>query len=381
MEEKKKNHQLFIGPFQPELEEGLLAFLKRKKETDPLSPLVVLIGSNLLGLYLRRFLVLRGLNHINLRFLTFIDFAKALAAGPMNREGFRPLPRFGDLVVVSFLTEKIERGSYFSPIASRRGFQRALGATFRDLWDGGMEELPPKEDRKWVELNTLYQSYRSLIGEGFYNDSELLFRAGKESHRFPEIFNCGELVIYGFYDFTQGQKQLLQACANSLSFTAFMPWRETLGFVYASPTLKWYSQLGFQAKSLEDSKERGVILSRFFKKKSFGESRGRRKGPLRKKTERSPSLPLPAKLKKCARSPGRFCVWPMRRTFPSMKWPFSFATSTYTPLSFRKRSSAFIFRSIFKGVYLSLVPRSGKAYFFSSTWLVAIFGEMKYWSF
>jgi ATP-dependent helicase/DNAse subunit B len=279
MEEKKKNHQLFIGPFQPELEEGLLAFLKSKKETDPLSPLVVLVGSNLLGLYLRRFLVLRGLNHINLRFLTFIDFAKALAAGPMNREGFRPLPRFGDLVVVSFLTEKIERGSYFSPIASRRGFQKALGATFRDLWDGGMEELPPKEDRKWAELNTLYQSYRSLIGEGFYNDSELLFRAGKESHRFPEVFNCGELVIYGFYDFTQGQKQLLQACANSLSFTAFMPWRETLGFVYASPTLKWYSQLGFQAKSLEGLERKGGNSVEVLQKEIFRGKAREKKGP------------------------------------------------------------------------------------------------------
>ena len=45
------------------------------------------------------------------------------------------------------------------------------------------------------------------------------------------------MVIYGFYDFTEGQKQLLQACADSLGLTAFMPWRETLGFVYAFPTL------------------------------------------------------------------------------------------------------------------------------------------------
>ncbi len=281
MEEERKNHQLFIGPFQPELEEGFLAFLKRKKETDPLAPLAVLVGSNLLGLYLRRFLVLRGLNHINLRFLTFIDFAKALAAEPMNREGLRPLPRLGDLVLISSLTEKVERGSYFGPIARRRGFQRALGATFRDLWDGGMEELPPKEDRKWAELNTLYQSYRSLIREGFYNDSELLFRAGKEVHRFSEIFGCEELVIYGFYDFTQGQKQLLQACANSLSFTAFMPWRETLGFVYAFPILKWYRQLGFQTKSLEGPERKGSKSVEVLQREIFrGKARGRKEPPL-----------------------------------------------------------------------------------------------------
>jgi hypothetical protein len=281
MEEKRKNHQLFIGPFQPELEEAFLAFLKRKKETDPLAPLAVLVGSNLLGLYLRRFLVLRGLNHINLRFLTFIDFAKALAAEPMNREGLRPLPRLGDLVLISSLTEKIARGNYFGPIARRRGFQRALGATFRDLWDGGMEELPPQEDRKWAELNTLYQSYRSLIREGFYNDSELLFRAGKEVHRFSGIFGCEELVIYGFYDFTQGQKQLLQAGANSLSFTAFMPWRETLGFVYAFPILKWYRQLGFQTKSLEGPERKGSKSVEVLQKEIFrGKAKGKKEPPL-----------------------------------------------------------------------------------------------------
>ncbi len=60
---------------------------------DPLAPPVVLVGSNLLGLYLRRFLVLRGLNHINIRFLTLIDFAKALASEPLNRDGLRPLWR------------------------------------------------------------------------------------------------------------------------------------------------------------------------------------------------------------------------------------------------------------------------------------------------
>lgn len=35
MEEKRKNHQLFIDPFQPELEEGLLVFLKAKKKRTP----------------------------------------------------------------------------------------------------------------------------------------------------------------------------------------------------------------------------------------------------------------------------------------------------------------------------------------------------------
>jgi len=204
----------------------------------------------LLGLYLRRLLALRGWNHINLRFLTFIDLARALAAEPLDREGLRPLPRYGDLVLISSLAEKIQGESYFGSIAGRRGFQRALSATFRDLADGGVENLPLLEIRKISELNHLYQAYRFLASRSFYSSAELLFRGEKEARRFPEIFGSGDLAVYGFYDFTESQKRLLKGCIRHLSLTAFMPWLGKPGFAYATPILKWYRSRGFQVPSL-----------------------------------------------------------------------------------------------------------------------------------
>jgi ATP-dependent helicase/nuclease subunit B len=248
--EEKGELTLFLGPFQPELEEAFFVWVRARKGKDPFAPLVVLVGSNLLGLYLRRLLAQRGLNHINLRFLTFIDLARALAAEPLDREGLRPLPHYGDLVLISSLAEKIHEASYFGPIAGRRGFQRALAATFRDLADGGVETPPLLETRKISELNSLYQTHRSLAGRGFYSSSELFFRGEKEAQRLPEIFGSGELAVYGFYDFTESQKRLLEACIRHLSLTAFMPRRETQGFAYAAPILKWYRSRGFQVQSL-----------------------------------------------------------------------------------------------------------------------------------
>jgi len=250
MREKKKKRQLFLAPFQPELEEAFLSFIKRKKDRDPLAPVAVLVGSNLLGLYLRRLFVLRGFDHINLRFLTFIDLAKTLAAGPLNREHLLPLPRFGDLVCISFLAGKIGAGSYFQPIADRRGFQRSLAATFQDLWDGGFEELPVQKKKKLIELNNLFQAYRSMMGKDFYNDSQLLFRACQEMPRFPEVFGCRELILYGFYDFTENQRQLVKAGVNELEVAAFMPWRKSTGFGYASSTLQWYRAMDFEVKAI-----------------------------------------------------------------------------------------------------------------------------------
>jgi ATP-dependent helicase/nuclease subunit B len=251
LQEEKVTRTLFLGPFQPELEKAFFEWVKSMKERDPWAPFVVLVGSNLLGLYLRRQLVRRGLNHINLRFLTFIDLARAMAAEPLDREGLRPLPHYGDLVLTSSLAEKIQVGSYFGPVADRRGFQRALSATFRDLADGRIETLPLLGTRKISELHALYQDYRSLVSRGFYSTSELLFRGEKEAQRFPEIFGSRELAVYGFYDFTESQKRLLQACTRHLSLTAFMPWRETQGFAYAAPAFKWYRNLGFRVQSLE----------------------------------------------------------------------------------------------------------------------------------
>jgi len=269
--EEKGRLTLFLGPFQPELEDAFLELVRTKKEKDRFVPLVVLVGSNLLGLYLRRQLVQRGLNHINLRFLTFIDLARALAAEPLDREGFRPLPRYGDLVHISSLAEKIQEGSYFGPIADRRGFQRALSGTFRDLADGGVETLPLLGTRKISELNALYQDHRSLASRGFYSTSELFFRGEKEAQRFPEIFGSGELAVYGFYDFTESQKRLLEASTRHLSLTAFMPWRETQGFAYAAPILNWYRSLGFQVQSLGKPEKTGSKLVEAVSKEIFGE--------------------------------------------------------------------------------------------------------------
>jgi len=269
--EAKGELTLFLGPFQPELEKAFFLWVRAKREKDPFAPLVVLVGSNLLGLYLRRLLAQRGLNHVNLRFLTFIDLARTLAAEPLDREGLRPLPRYGDLVLISSLARKIPEGSYFGPIAGRRGFQRALSATFRDLADGGVETLPLLETRRTSELNALYQTYRSLAGRGFYSSSDLFFRGEKEAPRFSEIFGSGELAVYGFYDFTESQKRLLEACIRHLRMTAFMPWRENQGFAYAAPILQWYRGRGFQVQSLGKPDAAGGKLVEVVPREIFAE--------------------------------------------------------------------------------------------------------------
>jgi ATP-dependent helicase/DNAse subunit B len=245
----KRNHHLFLGPFQPELESSFFRLLKQKREPDPLAPSVVLVGSNLLGLYLRRALSQNGGHHANVRFLTFIDLARSLAEEKLQAERRLPLPRFGEWISLVQTDLTMEAESFFHPLAGRRGFQRALSATFRDLADGGIDRIPALGNEKFIEINRLYEHFRRQVQGEFCGDSEIFFVAAKESDRFQKIFGCEEVFVYGFYDFTYGQKKLLEALTENLDIFAFMPWRDSPGFLYAQETLSWFRKLGYAVQN------------------------------------------------------------------------------------------------------------------------------------
>jgi ATP-dependent helicase/DNAse subunit B len=204
------------------------------------------VGSNLLGLYLRRLLVQRGISHINIRFLTFIDLARDFASESLAGQGLAPLPEFGEQVCISALVQGIAETSCFYPVAERKGFRRSLAGTFRDLRDAGIDGLPDRQEEKIGELGRLYRGYRERIDRGFYTDSDLLLKAARRADLFRDILGAREFILYGFYDFIPAQKELLRNCLPHLETTVFMPWRESPGFAYARPTLQWFKKSGFQ---------------------------------------------------------------------------------------------------------------------------------------
>ncbi len=251
MEKRKKRHILCCGPFHPELEEEFIRWVREKKALDPLAPIMVLVGSNLLRVYLQRLLLFKGLPHANLRFLTFIDLARLIALLPLMEQGRVPLPLGGELVIVDQLASRLNEESYFYPLKERRGFRRALLATFLDLWESGFAALPLKERKKLAELDALYQTFRAQITKKFFSDGELISQASRYVASLPEKWGVAELFVYGFYDFTENQRRLLEACAQHLQINAFMPWRKNPGFDYAWPTYKWFKGLGCQERILE----------------------------------------------------------------------------------------------------------------------------------
>jgi len=233
--------------------EAFRAEVARWVEADPLAPGVVLVGSNLLGLQLRRRLALEGTSHAGLRFVTFVDLGRALAA-PLVA-GRAPLPAGGRALVARALTRSQAPTGYFAPVAARPGFHRALATTFGDLDDGGFAADvaallgdPAATDAKLREVLGFYTSYRARVEPDFVTTSDLIRLAAPEAARFRERFGTARLALFGFYDFTEVQRRLLAALARADGalerLAAFAPDPDLADHLFAREGVEFLAGLG-----------------------------------------------------------------------------------------------------------------------------------------
>lgn len=242
-------HTIIFGPFQPHLEDSLVAAVTALRADDPLAPALLLVGSNHLGHGLTRLLARRLGGVAGLRTLTFLDAARALAAGSLAASGVRTLSQAGERVLARMVSSELPADSYFARIAGKPGFEEALLATLRDLRDGGvaprdLREAFPRSDRKIRDLADLQELYEKRL-----RDLRLIDRPGLLAAAIRALepakpgptpssrpFGASRLFVYGFYDFTWLQESLLSRLLDRLPATIFFPWQETPAFEMAGPT-------------------------------------------------------------------------------------------------------------------------------------------------
>jgi len=249
------SHILYTGHLHPHLEEHFLAEVARRKERDPLEPVIVLVGSNLLGIYLRRRLAERYGGHINVRFLTLLDLARALVGRAPELTGLAEYRAAAASVG--------DQCRYFAPVRDVAGFHRALAGTFRALRDAGL--CTPEEVRralaaldgedKAADLADLFERYYNTIAE-YPGAPEILAAARSRADDLEGLLGTGELMIYGFYDMNRGQRELLRAAAGQLSLTLFLPYSPTAAYAFAEPLRQFFLDLGCEEASVDGGEER-----------------------------------------------------------------------------------------------------------------------------
>jgi len=250
------------GPFHPELESAFLQAVQDRKGKDPLRPVVVLVGSNLLQIYLRRKMAVWMGGHVNVRFVTFIDLAGVLADGKLEDLGQIRAPVTAEEIFAKEVCSKIPGDGYFYPLHNRRGFHRLLRNVFSDLRLAcmGVENLlhvagacDSSAREKLQELAHLYDHYQKRLSQKAYDESDLFRLAAEEAPAFPRLLDTDELLVYGMYDFNAAQRKVLESLLPHLRMLVFLPWEPSRAFRFACPTLSWLKSHGFRVSRTMES--------------------------------------------------------------------------------------------------------------------------------
>ena len=218
-------HALFTGSFAA-LEARFLDEVRRRKAGDPLRAVDVLVGSNLLGVYLRRRAAEALGGVANLRFLTFLDLARERAAEPDPRP---PLPPLGEALLSRRVLRENEAGAEFGALRERPSAAALLARTANDLRDAGLSPdrlaslLPsvaatPDRARLLGAVSALTADLEARRCR-FADATALLARAAAVRGAPTEE----PLLVYGLYDLGGVRERLLAAVAAERPVLAFVP--------------------------------------------------------------------------------------------------------------------------------------------------------------
>lgn len=254
------------------LEDALATEVRRAREADPLRPIDLLVGSNLLGIHLRRALARRLGALAAVRTPTFLDLARGRAERELASADLRPLPPLGDELIIGRVVAALPAGGYFEPVRETPGFHAALLASIRDLKDAGwaptelrgrLGSARPEPDvrRKLEAFAGIFEAYeRERAARRLYDRSDLLARAaaagsgtGSASGVTPGRPGRGLFLVYGFYDLIELQWRLLEAHARETETIVFLPAGEGPAFTFAEPLLRRLEGAGFAVEDAPGS--------------------------------------------------------------------------------------------------------------------------------
>ena len=241
----------------PELEGAIRHEIERIGRHDPFARVDVLVGSNLLGIHLKRRLAgtLGGL--FNVHFLTFVDLAASLQAGTGEGSVGRLLPLAERVVISDILSADVP--SSLREAAKTRGFAASLLETFDDLAEGGCTPALVHRIMRGRDTGTgiseragdilhLYARYRRRLNE-YGDDTHSRFLRAVEECDTGRM--GGPLLVYGFYDFNEMQWRLIEAIAAGPGVVLFVPWCGDASHRFAARTMARIERSGFTVERVD----------------------------------------------------------------------------------------------------------------------------------
>ena len=296
--------RVFLSDSLAVLQEALIAAVHTLKAADPLTPLTIIVPSDIIGSQLSTAIAKTGNGHIGLRFTTLLDYAARLTEARLRREGKRRVSAtLVPLLVKYLLLEQTQAGkskrvlqqhvdaghvsSLFRELARQPRFPQFLSETLSDLKQAGVRphhlhvlytRIPPRDvlyREKIQRLLDLYTRYEAYLDERQLVDDASLFtiqaqtevkrkRILQSDRKAGHVSSSSDepLLVYGGLEYTAQQRRFLEPLFTDRDTLVFLPWRSGSAYEAVTPTLSWLNGLGFQSSPLARPQAPACSLSR-----------------------------------------------------------------------------------------------------------------------
>jgi RecB family exonuclease len=237
-------HRIYTGTFAA-LEARLFDETARLQRESPLVPVCILVGSNVLSAYLNYRLAEQRGAAANIRFYNFLDLATRLGRARAAVSKKPRLPFLGAALILDAILEQ-HAPAPFAAVSSYPGFRNSVLDTFRDLRDAGVTpqdfflklrqwpSLPGDRKKQLEALAELFQRFYERLSLFCDVDDDFSW-AIAESVRASEVLRTQSLLIYGIYDVTGRQSDLLASLRDVLDLVYFIPYVNQAASAFARP--------------------------------------------------------------------------------------------------------------------------------------------------
>ena len=249
------------------LEREFVGAVRSARADDPAAAVLVVVGSHLQHIYLRRLLA-RSLNAVaNVRFLTLMDLAAELAlpggtAAAAGAGAALPLPDGAHIPLLEqVIVEHHSRaGGDRAHALADTGMVHAVAATIRDLREGAIDPrlVASTSRRPWLRtLAAMARTYQAVLAP-FTDATARVAQAAAATapqvaaavqHAAP---GAQQILVYGIYDINALQLGMLEALSRALPTRFFLPWNTNgEAFAFAAETIGRLSERGLRLQILD----------------------------------------------------------------------------------------------------------------------------------
>ncbi len=255
--------RVFLSDSLAVLQEALIAAVHTLKTADPLTPLTIIVPSDVIGTQLSAAIARAGNGHIGLRFTTLLDYAARLTEARLKREGKRRV----SAALAPLLVKYLLLGQ--TQLARQPRFPQFLSETLADLKQAGVRphhlralytRIPARDvlyREKIQRLLDFYTRYEAYLDERRLVDDASLFTGQAQTG----VLSDEPLLVYGGLEYTAQQQHFLETLFTHRDTLVFLPWRDGSAYEAVTPTLSWLSRLGFQSSALARPQAPSCALS------------------------------------------------------------------------------------------------------------------------